>query len=74
MRSDECSFSECFAGAVVAGFVRRRCASGQVFDHSYRETKMTIAAAIGYALSAFGIGYAAGSVQRIIRRSIEVLD
>lgn len=35
---------------------------------------MTIAAAIGYALSAFGIGYAAGSIQRIIRRSIEILD
>lgn len=35
---------------------------------------MSIAAAVGYALSAFGIGYAAGSVQRIIRRSIEILD
>ena len=35
---------------------------------------MTIAAAIGYAFSAFGVGYAAGSIQRIIRRSIEVLD
>lgn len=35
---------------------------------------MTIAAAVGYVLSAFGVGYAAGSIQRIIRRSIEILD
>lgn len=35
---------------------------------------MSIAAVVGYALSAFGIGYAAGSIQRIIRRSIEILD
>lgn len=35
---------------------------------------MTVAQAVGYAFSAFGIGYAAGAIQRIIRRSIEVLD
>lgn len=35
---------------------------------------MTTAEIIGYALSAFGSGYAAGALQRIIRRSIEILD
>lgn len=35
---------------------------------------MTIYQIIAYALSAFGVGYAAGSLQRIIRRSIEILD
>lgn len=35
---------------------------------------MSIYQIIGYALSAFGVGYAAGSLQRIIRRSIEILD
>lgn len=35
---------------------------------------MTTYQIIGAAFAAFGIGYAAGSVQRIIRRSIEILD
>lgn len=29
---------------------------------------------IAAAFAAFGIGYSAGSVQRVIRRSIEILD
>jgi len=35
---------------------------------------LTTAQIIGLCLSAFGIGYAAGSIQRVLRRSIEVLD
>lgn len=35
---------------------------------------MTIYEIVAAALAAFGIGYAAGSIQRIIRRSIEILD
>lgn len=35
---------------------------------------MTIAQVIAVGLSAFGIGYVAGAIQRIIRRSIEILD
>jgi hypothetical protein len=35
---------------------------------------MSVTAAITYALSAFGLGYAAGALQRVIRRSIEILD
>lgn len=35
---------------------------------------MTMYQVIASGLAAFGIGYAAGSVQRIIRRSIEILD
>lgn len=42
--------------------------------HSYLEAQMSIEAAIAYAFSAFGVGYAAGAIQRIIRRSIEILD
>jgi hypothetical protein len=35
---------------------------------------MTIYQIVAAGLSAFGLGYAAGSIQRIIRRSIEILD
>jgi quinol-cytochrome oxidoreductase complex cytochrome b subunit len=35
---------------------------------------MSTVAVVGYCLVAFGIGYAGGSVIRIIRRSIEVLE
>lgn len=35
---------------------------------------LSTAQIIGLCLTAFGIGYAGGSIQRVIRRSIEVLD
>jgi hypothetical protein len=35
---------------------------------------MTTLAMIGYCLSAFGLGYAGGSLIRTVRRSIEILD
>jgi hypothetical protein len=35
---------------------------------------MTTLQIISAGFAAFGIGYAAGSIQRIIRRSIEILD
>ena len=34
----------------------------------------TIAQIIGLCFAAFGLGYAGGSIQRIARRAIEVLD
>ena len=60
--------------ACVVGFIRCWRSFGQVFDCSCDEAKMSIEAAIACAFSAFGVGYAAGAIQRIIRRSIEVLD
>ena len=35
---------------------------------------MTVYQVVGYCLTAFGLGYAAGSLQRIGRRAIETLD
>lgn len=35
---------------------------------------MTIFQVVVYCMSAWGIGYAAGSIQRVVRRSIEVLE
>lgn len=35
---------------------------------------MSTAAVVGYCLVAFGFGYAGGSIIRIVRRSIEVLE
>jgi len=35
---------------------------------------MTTTQVVVYCLSAWGLGYAAGSIQRIVRRSIEILD
>lgn len=74
MLSDECALV-CYLAD--SGFVVGLRCWGlfcAVSRHSYREAQMSIAEAIGYAFTAFGIGYAAGSIQRIIRRSIEVLD
>lgn len=35
---------------------------------------MTVIQVVGYCLSAFGLGYAAGSLVRITRRAIESID
>ncbi len=35
---------------------------------------MSAVAVVGYCLSSFFVGYAAGAIQRIIQRAIEVLD
>jgi len=35
---------------------------------------MTTLQIIGAGMAAFGLGYSAGAIQRIIRRSIEILD
>lgn len=35
---------------------------------------MTALQVVGYCLTAFGIGYAAGAIQRIARRAIEICD
>lgn len=35
---------------------------------------MSVAEIVGYCLSAFGSGYAAGALIRIMRRSVEVLE
>jgi hypothetical protein len=73
-RNDD--FAEKFLAHLVFGWpVLLCCASGEVHHFSvFGAQIMTIGAAIGYALSAFGIGYAAGAIQRVIRRSIEILD
>lgn len=35
---------------------------------------MTVIQVVGYCLSAFGIGYAGGSIVRIARRAIECIE
>lgn len=73
-RNDD--FAEKFVACSVSGrFVRLCCVPGEVHYFPFSGAQiMSIAAAVGYALSAFGVGYAAGAIQRIIRRSIEILD
>ena len=73
-RSDDFG-GKSLADSVFSRPVLLRCASGEVHYFPVSGAQiMTIAAAVGYALSAFGIGYAAGAIQRVIRRSIEILD
>ena len=63
------------ACSVSGRVVRLCCVPGEVhYCPFFGAQIMSIAAAVGYALSAFGVGYAAGAIQRIIRRSIEILD
>ena len=35
---------------------------------------MTVYQIVGYCLSAFGVGYAAGAIRRIARQAVESLD
>jgi hypothetical protein len=35
---------------------------------------LSIAQIIGCTLTAFGLGYAAGAIQRVLRRAVEVLE
>lgn len=73
-RNDDAAWKS-LADSVFSWPVLLCCASGEVHHFSVSGAQiMTIGAAVGYALSAFGIGYAAGAIQRIIRRSIEILD
>ena len=73
-RNDDAAWKS-LANPVLGGLVLLCCASGEVHHFPvFGAQIMTIAAAVGYALSAFGIGYAAGAIQRVIRRSIEILD
>jgi hypothetical protein len=73
--NDDYVAEKSLANPVFNWLVLLRCASGEVhYFPVFGAQIMTIAAAVGYALSAFGIGYAAGAIQRVIRRSIEILD
>lgn len=73
-RSDEHLVACPVANLLFARSVRGRGVSGQAHHPSFSGSQMTVAAVVGYCFSAFGLGYAGGAIQRIIRRAVETLD
>nr|WP_315249431.1 hypothetical protein [uncultured Duganella sp.] len=77
MLSDERTADFGVADPVATGFVGRRCLPREVYRLAIPQSQMssfTTLQIIALCFSAFGIGYACGSIQRIARRAIETLD
>lgn len=64
----------CFRNSISPWRVRLCDLPGEVHHSPPEGRPVSTAEVVGYAFTAFGLGYAAGAVIRIIRRAVETLD